>query len=118
MRAISRRLNRIEGRIAGLEASLTTERGVVVANPVDHLVETLVRFRPTWPGTEHEPMPALLDDPFAATSASLKRQLLDTVVEVTRAVQVVVLTDDRDTIAWAREVEPSGALSVVAPNPA
>jgi hypothetical protein len=112
---LKRRLDRIEGRIAGLETSLATERGLVVANPVDHLVETLVRYRPTWPTTEQEPTPAFLDDPFAATSPALKRQLLDAVVEVTRVVQVVLLTDDPEQIAWARQAANRGLLNLVAP---
>ncbi len=112
---LKRNLNRIEGRISGLEASLAVERGLVVANPVDHLVETLVRYRPVWPSTEHEPAPALLDDPFASTSAELKHQLLDAVVEVTRIVQVILLTDDRGTIEWARDAERRGLLTLVAP---
>ncbi len=112
---LKRRLGRIEGRIAGLETSLTTERGLVVANPVDHLVETLVRYRPMWPTAEQEPAPAFLDDPFAATSSALKLQLLDAVVEVTRVVQVILLTDDPEQIAWAREAEHRGLLNLVAP---
>lgn len=110
-----RRLDRIEGRIAGLEASLATERGLVVAEPVDHLVETLIRYRPTWPTTEQEPAPAFLDDPFAATSAALKLQLLDAVVEVARVVQMVLLTDDPEQLEWARKAERRGLLRVVAP---
>ncbi len=112
---IKRRLHRIEGRIAGLETSLATERGLVVANPVDHLVETLIRYRPAWPTTEHEPAPALLDDPFAATGSSLKRQLLDAVVEVARVVQIILLTDDRGAIDWARDAERRGLVTLIEP---
>lgn len=114
---LNRLLNRIEGRIVGLETSLATERGLVVANPVDHLVETLIRYRPAWPSTEHEPAPALLDDPFSATGPSLKRQLLDAVVEVARVVQVILLTDDRVEIEWARDAERRGLLTLIEPAP-
>jgi len=113
---LKRRLSRVEGRVASLEASLATERGLVVANPVDHLVETLIRYRPMWPTTEQEPAPAFLDDPFAATSPSLKLQLLDAVVEVARVVQVILLTDDPDQLEWARDAERRGLLGLIAPS--
>lgn len=110
-----RRLRRLDRHIAGLEASLSEDRGLVVAAPVDHLVETLVRYRPAWPGTEQDPAPAFLDAPFAATSPQLRRRLLDALVEVSRVVQVVLLTDTADAVGWAREAANSDLLSLVAP---
>ncbi len=52
---VTRRLTKLEHRVRNLESELTPEAGLLAARPVDHLVETLVRYRPTWPASVGDP---------------------------------------------------------------
>lgn len=113
--AEARRIAKLEARTASLEAELSPEAGMLVARPVDHLVETLVRFRPSWPSAPGEPLPALLDDPFKATPEGLRIQLLNALGEVSKVTQVVLFTDDEAIAAWARTQSARGAVSLLEP---
>ena len=112
---LNRRLAKLESRVRNLEAEISPEAGLLAARPVDHLVETLVRYRPIWPPSVGDPVPAILDDPFGATPPHLRLQLLDALTEVAKATQVVLLTDDAHVADWARRGAARGALSLLEP---
>lgn len=114
-REAERSLDGVERHIGELEAALTPEPDPAASGLVDDLVETLVRYRPPWPTTEQDPTPAFLDDPFAAVEADPKRQLLAALVEVSRLVQVILLTGDAETTAWARAAQDRGVATLIAP---
>lgn len=116
--AIERRAGKLQRRIEALEEELSPEAGVLVARPVDHLVETLVRFRPSWPPAKDDPLPAVLDDPFGAAPPALRAELLDALIEVSKATQIVLLTDDGNVIAWARSEAARGRVSLLEPTTA
>ncbi len=112
---LTRRLTKLERRVGTLESELTPEAGLLAARPVDHLVETLVRYRPSWPASVDDAVPAILDDPFGATPPLLRTQLLDALTEVAKATQVVLLTDDERITEWARRGAARGELSLLEP---
>lgn len=112
---LARRLAKLEGRVRNLEAELSPDAGMLAARPVDHLVETLVRYRPVWPPSVGDPVPAILDDPFGATPPQLRMQLLDALIEVAKATQVILLTDDAHITDWARRGAARGMASLLEP---
>lgn len=114
---LHRRLAKLESRVRNLESEISPDAGLLAARPVDHLVETLVRYRPIWPPSVGDPVPAVLDDPFGATPPQLRLQLLDALTEVAKATQVVLLTDDAHVADWARRGAARGALSLLEPIP-
>lgn len=109
------RLDAVARHIGELEAALAPNLEPAATGLVDDLVETLVRYRPPWPATEGDSTPAFLDDPFATVEADPKRQLLAALIEVSRLVQVILLTGDAETTAWARDAAHQGSLSLIAP---
>lgn len=113
--AESRRIAKLEKNLATLEAELSPEAGMVVSKPVDHLVETLVRFRPSWPAAPDETLPALLDDPFQATPETLRLQLLNALGEVAKVTQIILLTDDDIIAGWARNQAARGTACLLEP---
>ena len=115
---VQRQIMKLEGRIAVLEQDVAPEAGVLVARPVDHLVDTLVRFRPTWPTSTDDPLPAVLNDPFGAAPTALRGQLLDALLEVAQVTQLILLTDDARVTRWARAEAANGRLSLIEPSPA
>ena len=110
------RIMTLEGRIAVLEQDVAPEAGVLVSRPVDHLVDTLVRFRPTWPTSTDDPLPAVLNDPFGAAPTALRGQLLDALLEVAQVTQIILLTDDTRVTNWARSEAAKGHLSLIEPS--
>jgi hypothetical protein len=112
---VQRQIAKLENRVRNLESELTPEAGLLAARPVDHLVETLVRFRPIWPPSVGDPVPAVLDDPFGATPPNLRTELLDALSEVAKATQVVLLTDDEMVAEWARRGAARGEVSLLEP---
>jgi hypothetical protein len=112
---LHRRLAKLESRVRNLEAEISPEAGLLAARPVDHLVETLVRYRPIWPPSVGDSVPAILDDPFGATPPQLRLQLLEALTEVAKETQVVLLTDDAHVADWARRGAARGALSLLEP---
>lgn len=113
---LRRRVDAAETHAAQLAARLATDNTVAVNRPVDHLVDTLVRYRPGSGDPGSEPLPAILDDPLAATPLALKRQLLDALVVVSELVQIVLLTDDPDVLAWGRHHTGHAHIDLIAPG--
>ena len=114
---LHRRLAKLESRVRNLESEISPDAEMLAARPVDHLVETLVRYRPIWPPSVGDAVPAILDDPFGATPPQLRLQLLDALTEVAKATQVVLLTDDAHVAEWARRGAARGAMSLLEPIP-
>jgi uncharacterized protein YhaN len=69
-------------------------------------------------GPEAEPIPVLVDDALAAFPRHDKWRLLDLVARLGEASQVVYLTDDEETLEWARSRSVKGSIKLLAPEPA
>jgi hypothetical protein len=104
-------------RVAVLETSAGTGGPVLVAAEEAEMV-LLGRFAQTRRvGPEAEPVPVLVDDALAAFSRYDKWRLLDLLARLGEASQVVYLTDDDETIEWARSRAGNGAVGLLAPQP-
>ncbi|HVW31705.1 MAG TPA: hypothetical protein VHL53_04115, partial [Acidimicrobiia bacterium] len=68
-------------------------------------------------GPEAEPVPILVDDALAAFPRHEKTRLLDLLARLGDASQVVYLTDDPETLEWARSRAVTGGLGLLAPSP-
>jgi len=64
-------------------------------------------------GPEAEPVPVLVDDALAAFSRHEKWRLLDLVARLGEASQVVYLTDDEETLEWARSRAVNGSVGLL-----
>jgi hypothetical protein len=63
-----------------------------------------------------EPLPLVVNDALAPFGANDRRRLLDVVARLTETTQVVYLTDDPDTLAWASGRVASGEITVWRPD--
>jgi hypothetical protein len=105
-------------RVTILETSAGTAGPVLVAAEEAEMV-LLGRFAQTRRvGPEAEPVPVLVDDALAAFPRHEKWRLLDLLARLGEASQVVYLTDDRETLEWARSRSASGSLGLLAPEAA
>ena len=106
-------------RVGILEASAGTGGQLLVTAEEAEMV-LLGRFAQTRRvGPEAEPVPVLIDDALAAFPRHEKWRLLDLVARLGEASQVVYLTDDEETLEWARSTRSiKGSLGVIAPEPA
>ncbi len=103
-------------RVTILEASAGTGPQLVTAEEAEMVL--LGRFAQTRRvGTEAEPVPVLVDDALAAFPRHEKFRLLDLVARLGEASQVVYLTDDEETLEWARSRSVNGGLGLLAPEP-
>ena len=104
-------------RVAILEVSAGTGPLLVTAEEAEMVL--LGRFAQTRRvGPEAEPVPVLVDDALAAFPRHEKWRLLDLVARLGEASQVVYLTDDEETVEWARSRSVKGSIGVIAPEPA
>jgi hypothetical protein len=104
-------------RVMILEASAGTGPLLVSAEEAEMVL--LGRFAQTRRvGSEAEPIPVLIDDALAAFPRHEKWRLLDLVARLGEASQVVYLTDDEETLEWARSRSVKGSLGLLAPEPA
>jgi hypothetical protein len=70
----------------------------------------------TGPGSgARESLPLFLDEPFGPVEASAKADLLALLLDASSHQQIVLLTDDEATLAWARLEAMTGAVGVVEP---
>jgi len=103
-------------RVAILESSAGTAGPVLVAAEEAEMV-LLGRFAQTRRvGPEAEPVPVLVDDALAAFPRHEKWRLLDLLARLGEACQVVYLTDDEETVGWARGRGGNGAVALLAPD--
>jgi hypothetical protein len=104
-------------RVMILETSAGTGPPLVTAEEAEMVL--LGRFAQTRRvGPEAEPVPVLVDDALAAFSRHEKWRLLDLLARLGEASQVVYLTDDEETLEWARSRSVNGSLGLLAPEPA
>jgi hypothetical protein len=104
-------------RVMILETSAGTGPHVVTAEEAEMVL--LGRFAQTRRiGPEAEPVPVLVDDALAAFPRHEKWRLLDLLARLGEASQVVYLTDDEETLEWARSRSVNGSLRLLAPEPA
>jgi hypothetical protein len=104
-------------RVMILETSAGTGPLLVTAEEAEMVL--LGRFAQTRRvGPEAEPVPVLVDDALAAFPRHDKWRLLDLVARLGEASQVVYLTDDEETLEWARSRSVNGSLGLLAPEPA
>ena len=99
---LSERRCALEQQVAELEASYNAGRPLV---PVPE-AETILGGRAAEAGRNdrrREPLPLVVDDALAPFGATDKRRLLDEIARLTGTTQVVYLTDDPDTLAWATD---------------
>jgi hypothetical protein len=102
-------------RVAILETSAGTGPLLVAAEEAEMVL--LGRFAQTRRvGTEAEPVPVLVDDALAAFPRHEKFRLLDLVARLGEASQVVYLTDDEETLDWARSRSVNGGLNLLTPD--
>jgi hypothetical protein len=104
-------------RVMVLETSAGTGPLLVTAEEAEMVL--LGRFAQTRRvGPEAEPVPVLVDDALAAFPRHEKWRLLDLLARLGEASQVVYLTDDEETLEWARSRSVNGSLGLLAPEPA
>jgi hypothetical protein len=97
---LAERHSALEQEVAALVASLSAGRPLVSAREA----EMILLRRAAEAGREdrrREPLPLVVNDALAPFGTSDKRRLLDVVARLTETTQVVYLTDDPDTLAWA-----------------
>ncbi len=103
-------------RVTVLEASAGTGAQLVTAEEAEMVL--LGRFAQTRRvGPEAEPVPVVVDDALAAFSRQDKWRLLDLLARLGEASQVVYLTNDEETLEWARGRSVNGSLGLLAPEP-
>jgi len=103
-------------RVTILESSAGTGPQLVAAEEAEMVL--LGRFAQTRRiGPEAEPVPVLVDDALAAFPRHEKWRLLDLLTRLGEASQVVYLTDDEDTVEWARSRSAKGGVGLLAPDP-
>jgi hypothetical protein len=104
-------------RVTILESSAGTGPLLVAAEEAEMVL--LGRFAQTRRvGPEAEPVPVLFDDALAAFPRHEKWRLLDLLARLGEASQVVYLTDDEETLEWARSRAVNGGLGLLAADPA
>ena len=114
---LSDRREALARRVAILEVSAGTGPLLVTAEEAEMIL--LGRFAQTRRvGPEAEPIPVLVDDALAAFPRHEKWRLLDLVARLGEASQVVYLTDDEETLEWARSRSVKGSIGLLAPEPA
>jgi multidrug efflux pump subunit AcrA (membrane-fusion protein) len=104
-----------EHEVAALEASLSAGRPLVSAREA----EMILLGRAAEAGRDdrrREPLPLVVNDALAPFGANDRRRLLDVVARLTETTQVVYLTDDPDTLAWASGRVASGEITVWRPD--
>jgi hypothetical protein len=104
-------------RVMILETSAGTGPPLVTAEEAEMVL--LGRFAQTRRvGSEAEPVPVLVDNALTAFPRHEKWRLLDLLARLGEASQVIYLTDDEETLEWARSRSVNGSLGLLAPEPA
>jgi hypothetical protein len=99
-------------RVTILEASAGTGPQLVTAEEAEMVL--LGRFAQTRRvGPEAEPVPVLVEDALAAFPRHEKFRLLDLVARLGEASQVVYLTEDEETLEWARSRAVNGGVGLL-----
>jgi hypothetical protein len=114
---LSDRREALSRRVMILQTSAGTGPLLLTAEEAEMVL--LGRFAQTRRvGPEAEPVPVLVDDALAAFPRHEKWRLLDLLARLGEASQVVYLTDDEETVEWARDRAGNGSLALLSPEPA
>jgi hypothetical protein len=104
----------VEGRIATLDASLRAGVRLLAFTAAESvLLERAARARRV--GRYKEAFPLLVDDAFAAFAVRERAALLDRLVRLGETTQIVYLTSDPDTLAWASGQAATGQIALWQP---
>lgn len=105
----------LERRVTALEVQLRGERGegADVEELQRYLFAALTRAHKV--GPRAEPIPVLLDDPFARVPAERKYELMDMLRRLSEKTQMLYMTDDAFIGAWARQRADDGSISLLEP---
>src|SRR5439155_123577 len=110
--AAAGRREALSRRVMILETSAGTGPHLVTAEEAEMVL--LGRFAQTRRvGPEAEPVPVLVDDALAAFPRHEKWRLLDLLARLGEASQVVYLTDDEETVDWARSRAVNGGVGLL-----
>jgi G:T/U-mismatch repair DNA glycosylase len=91
----------LEEEVAALGAALSAGRPLLSAQEAEMFL--LRRAGEAGEDRRREPLPLVVNDALAPFGTSDKLRLLDVVARLTETTQVVYLTDDPDTLAWASD---------------
>lgn len=61
-------------------------------------------------------LPLVLDEPFVDLDVGDKSALVDLLEKASQRLQIILLTEDPETVAWARAASGSGAIVVIDPS--
>jgi hypothetical protein len=110
----------VERRVTVLEATLGDQpAAAALASTADierYLLARVTAARNA--GPQREPLPLILDDPFARIRGDRKWEVLDLVERLAQQAQIVYLTDDPDVALWARRRLATGSLLLLEATPA
>src|SRR5581483_12246392 len=117
VRRVRDRVETVERRVEVLETEigLASSRGQADPELVEqHLLGRLAIARRAG---GFEPLPLLLDEPFAASSEPRLGALLDMIDRLSDRVQLIFLTDDDRVVEWARARRGTHTFSLLEPTP-
>ena len=117
VRRLRDRAETLERRVEVLETEigLASNRGQADPDLVEqHLLGRLAIARRAG---GFEPLPLLLDEPFAASSEPRLGALLDMIDRLSDRVQLIFLTDDDRVVEWARARRGTHTFSLLEPTP-
>jgi hypothetical protein len=105
----------LERQVAELEVSFNAGRPLVSAEEAEMiLVQRAVQAGGA--GRRQEPLPLVLNDALAPFGTSDKRQLLDVIARLPEKTQLIYLSADPDTLAWASSQSARGELTLWRPD--
>jgi len=114
---LSDRRDALSRRVQILERTVGTGTPLATAEEAEMVL--LGRFAQTRRvGPEAEPVPVIVNNALAGFPRHDKWRLLDLLARLGEASQVVYLTDDEETLEWARSRSHNGSVGLLAPEPA
>ncbi len=108
--------DRLSLRLAALANALSDEAMPLEDDTEERLVATLTNLRPSWFDASEDPMPAILDEPFAAVPEDRRGRLLNLMVTASETTQVVLLTSDPRIALWARAQAARNIVTLLEPT--
>ena len=112
---LAERRSSLQQEVSALEASLSAGRPLV--SPEE--AEMILLRRAGEAGRNdrrREPLPLVINDALASFETTDKRRLLDAITRLHDKTQIIYLTDDPATIAWASSAVPQGDIALCGPD--
>jgi hypothetical protein len=104
----------LERRVASLEESVSAGCRPAFSDAEKILAGRAARARRV--GRSREPFPLMVNDALAAFPADDKSALLDVLTRLGETTQIIYLTDDPDTLAWASGRDGTDEVTVSRPD--